>query len=366
LLRKWSPLIGGAVTVVFLFFVIRNIDLRALSTALRTADYAYVVPALLFTFSGYLVRTRRWQIILEPAKDVRFGGAFSALIIGFAANNLLPGRIGELVRAYALGAQERMSKALVLATIVVERICDGVTILGFLAVLAVVYPLPGWGQALARAGALIFGTALAFIVVVLVQEDLAMRFTAWALRLLPARFGQPILKMARSFMQGLHALRSPRRFMSIAALSIAVWSLEASSYAMLITGFHLPVAGIDRVYAAVFMLTLVNLGNILPASPGYAGSFEFFAVQSLTTFSSGVSTASALAVAAVAHAYQYILITGLGLYFLWRQGMSLGSLRKAAEAENAAPPAAAPDEHALPPGSHLGSESGGTDAVHAA
>ena len=76
----------------------------------------------------------RWQIILAPTKRVSFVSAFAVLMVGFTANNLLPARIGELVRAYTLGRKENLSKSLSLATIVVERVFDGITIMGFLVV----------------------------------------------------------------------------------------------------------------------------------------------------------------------------------------------------------------------------------------
>jgi hypothetical protein len=330
-LRRLSPVIGLVMTVVFLILVLLNVDLEKMGAALRTADYRYVAPALIVTFTGYLVRTIRWQIILRPTKRISFWSAFGVLMIGFTANNLLPARIGELVRAYALGRKENLSKTLSLATIIVERVFDGVTIMGFLAVLSLVYDLPGWGQVLARGGALVFGAAALGIALLLFQERLALRVLDVVLRPFPARLAKAVQRVARFFLEGLHALRSGRSLVSIILLSIVVWSLEAASYLMLILGFHLPVAGVNRIYAAVFLLTVINLGNIVPAAPGYAGSFEFFAIQALTTFSAGVTDEMALALAAVSHAYQYVLITGLGLLFLWRMGLSLRTLQRGIE-----------------------------------
>jgi glycosyltransferase 2 family protein len=338
LLRRLSPVIGILVTVVFLVFVFANVNFQLLAAALRTANYLYVVPALLLTFTDYLVRTLRWQIILAPAKRVPFGSAFSVLMIGFAANNVLPARIGELVRAYALGRKENMSTSLGLATIIVERVFDGITIMGFLAVLSLLYPLPGWGQALARGGAIVFGVAIIGLTMLVLQEQLALKMLGLVLRIFPAGIAASILRIVHSFIDGLAALRSRRSLLAISGLSILVWSLEATSYVMLIKGFYLPIEGKDQIYAAVFLLTVINLGNIIPAAPGYAGSFEFFAIQALTTFSALVTAETALAVAVVSHAYQYILVTGLGLFFLWREGMSLRTLQKtvAEEPQNAA------------------------------
>jgi uncharacterized protein (TIRG00374 family) len=327
-------------TVVFLILVFLNVDVDKLGAALRSADYVYVLPALLLTSIGYLVRTARWRIILAPTKRISFGSAFSVLIIGFAANNLLPARIGELVRAYALGRKESLSKSLSLATIVVERVFDGVTIMGFLAALSLVYALPGWGQVLARGGALVFGTAIVGIALLLFQEGFALRILETMLRPFPARLGAAVQRIARFFIGGLHALRSGHSLLLIISLSIIVWALEAASYYMMTLAFHLPIDGINRLYASVFLLTVLNLGNIVPAAPGYAGSFEFFTVQALTTFSSRVTSEMALGMAFLSHAYQYILVTGLGLFFIWREGLSLRTLQTGAEEEAQAAPIA--------------------------
>lgn len=333
MLRRLSPVIGLLMTVVFLALVLLNVDLSKMRAALATANYAYVVPAILLTLAGYVTRGLRWMVILQPSKRVSFASAFSVLMIGFTANNLLPARMGEVVRAYALGRKESMSKSLSLATIVVERIFDGVTLMGLLAALSLVYTLPGWGQVLARGGVLVFGTATLGIAVLLFQEKLALRVLDLLLRPFPARLAKAVQRIARYFLEGLHALRSGRRLAQIVALSLLVWALEASSYMMMMIAFHLPMGGIDRVYAGVFLLTVINLGNIVPAAPGYAGSFEFFAVQALTTFSAGVTSEMALAMAAVSHAYQYVLVTGFGLFFLWRMGLSLRTLQRSAQEE---------------------------------
>jgi hypothetical protein len=333
-MRRWSPVIGLLMTVVFLVLVFTNVDWQKMGAALRTANYLYVVPAFLLTFTGYLVRTVRWQIILAPTKRVSFASAFAVLMIGFTANNLLPARIGELVRAYALGRKEGLSKSLSLATIVVERVFDGVTIMGLLAALSLVYDLPSWGQVLARGGALVFGTAMVGILLLLVQEERTLRFLEILLRPFPARLGKAVQRIARFFIEGLHALRSGGSLLRIVGLSLLVWSLESASYLMLIMGFHLPIEGVSRIYAAVFLLTVINLGNIVPAAPGYAGSFEFFAIQALTTFNGGVTNEMALALAAVSHSYQYVLVTGFGLFFLWRLGLSLRSLQQVAQQDD--------------------------------
>lgn len=129
---KWKLWLGIGISVLFLFLAFRKVNLHELKKALESANYIYLIPAILLTILSLWIRAFRWQYILQPVREIRVSSLFSATMIGFMANNLLPVRLGEFVRAYTIGEKERISKSSSLATIVVERIFDGITILSFL------------------------------------------------------------------------------------------------------------------------------------------------------------------------------------------------------------------------------------------
>lgn len=321
-----AKVLGFVLTFVFLGLVLWKTDLKELGAAFRSANYVYVVPAALCTFGSYVLRTVRWRRILAPTKRIPFLDLFPVLMIGFMANNVLPARLGEVVRAYTLGRKENLSKSLSFATIMLERLLDGLTLVAFLALLSLAVPLPGWGVEIAYFASAVFFAAALGVIVLLLQESLAHRAIALALRPLPSRLAASIASKADAFILGLHALRRKRAVLVLLAFSAVIWSVETSSYSLVLSGFNLRLAPRETILAALMMLVVVNLGIMLPSAPGYVGTFQFFAILALGIF--GVQHELALSIAIVAHGVQYVLVTGLGLVFFWHENLSLRGFRR--------------------------------------
>lgn len=321
-----TKVVGFALTLVFLALVLWRVDVAEFAAALSSANYWYVGPAALSTLAGYMVRTLRWGVLLRPARTVPFGSLFPVLMIGFMANNLLPARIGEFVRAYTLGSREQISKSLGLATIVLERLFDGITLVLFITLLSVFFPLPGWGNELAAISAIVFASAAVGLLFLLLKRDLALRLLSRAVGPLPSRISNRAENIASLFIVGLHVLRGGRAVLATLSLSVVVWSLEVLSYYLIMQGFPLGLSGMEQVFAAFFLLVVVNIGVMLPSAPGYVGTFQFFAVMALGAF--GVAKEMALSVAVVSHAMQYILVTSIGLVCVWVHNLSIRQLVK--------------------------------------
>src|SRR5690242_1391340 len=132
-LKFWLGLI---VSLVFLYLAFQGQDFGKIGQALGEANYWWLLPALGAYFLGVYVRAIRWHYLLGPLKKVSVKRLFPVVVIGYMANDVLPVRMGEVVRAYVLGKRENVSKTGTLATIVVERIMDGITMLLFLATAA--------------------------------------------------------------------------------------------------------------------------------------------------------------------------------------------------------------------------------------
>jgi glycosyltransferase 2 family protein len=335
-LRK-TKIIGFLLTFVFLGLVLWKTDLSELWSALRSANYLYVIPAAFCTATSYLLRTARWQRILLPTRRIPYRGLLAVLMIGFMANNILPARLGEVVRAYVLGRREAISKSLSFATIMLERLLDGVTLLAVLGVLALMMPLPVWGEELAYVAGAVFLIATLGIVVLLLREDLAGRVIHLVLRPLPRSLAAKAAEKADSFILGLHALRGGRAVFELIALSVVIWSVEATFYYLVLTAFNIALPTPTLVLAALLLLVVVNLGIMLPSAPGYVGTFQFFGVLALGVF--GVQRELALSATIVAHGVQYVLVTAVGLLYFGRENISLRTLTSGLQA---AEPAAEP------------------------
>ena len=314
-----------------------RVDLGALYAALARANYVLVIPAALCTLTGYVLRTARWRVILAEGARCRFAALFGVLMIGFATNNLLPARLGEFARAYLLRRRTGTRKTFLLASIFVERMFDGLVLVGVLAGLSLVVDLPGWGREVELVAGALFLGVVALVAALLTQGALVQQFLALALRPLPDRLASWISAAFASFLSGLSTLRRPSVLAGAAGLSVLVWSLEWSSYFVLSGAFELGLTTAERAAATLLLLAVVNLGIMLPAAPGYVGTFQVFAVAALTAF--GVGREAALALAIVAHVMQYALVTAIGLAFFGREQVSLHHLSSDVTRESEPEPA---------------------------
>ena len=330
--RLLTLLVSLLITAIFLVLALYRVDFNQFAQAFVSADYRLILLAGLSWLTAYGFRTIRWQVFLAPTKKIPVARLFSPLIIGFALNNLLPGRPGEFARAFLIGSREGISKTLSLATVVVERVMDGLAVIFFLllsisSILTLHLNLPSGVQTIAIASIALFGVALAGMVFLLVREDMALRLIKLVTRFLPARIAGQIEKMLSAFTLGLHSLKSAHDVLTIILCTFSVWALDSLAYFLILTAFGALPDVPMRAAASVTMTSIINLGIMIPAAPGGLGPYEAAGVFALAIF--GVNESLAASVALAAHAIQYVLITGLGVFFIWRQGVSLAQASKA-------------------------------------
>jgi hypothetical protein len=315
-----GKLVGIVVTLVCLGVALARVDLRGLFDALAAANYLMIVPAAVCTLLGYAARTARWRTILAEAAPCRFTTLFGVLMIGFATNNVLPARPGELARAYLLRRQTGVRKTYLLASIFLERLFDGLVLVAILTGLSLLVDLPGMGREIEVVAALIFLAVAIAVVTLLTQRALSERLLAAILRPFPDRVARWTSGAFGAFLMGLDTMRRPTVLTRTALLSILVWSLEWSSYFIIAGAFPLGLADLDRAAACALLLAVTNLGIMLPSSPGYVGTFHFFATEALAAF--GVPREAGLAVAVVSHLTQYVLVTSIGATLFMAQHLS--------------------------------------------
>ncbi|MCI0476151.1 MAG: flippase-like domain-containing protein [Anaerolineales bacterium] len=324
--RFLTLLLSFLITAIFLALALYRVDFEKLAHTFISADYRLIAFAALCWLTGYVVRTARWQKFLAPTKKIPFARLFAPLIIGFAFNNLLPGRPGEFARAYLLGTREGLSKTMALATIVAERVADGIMVIVFLLIaLGASIPLrlalPTGVQTLVALAVILFGGAFLGLILLLAREDVALTILRVLTRFLPGALAARIEKMLNAFVVGLHAFKSAGNIVAIGLLSLGVWSLDSLAYFTMLSAFGALPDVSWRAAAAPLMTGIINLGIMIPAAPGGLGPYEAAGVFALSAF--GVNQTLAASVALAAHAVQYFMITGLGLFFTWRAGISL-------------------------------------------
>lgn len=318
-------IIGLVLTAIFLVLALRRVDLAAFAEELRRMNYLWLVPSAVCTLLGYILRTVRWQAILRGAARAPLTTLFPILVMGFATNNLLPGRLGEFWRAYLLGRARNVRKTFALASVFVERIFDGLVLVALLGIVSMQVPLPGWGAQIGLLASALFLGATAALGLLLWQPARARGLLRLLLRPLPRRAGGWVDEAFDAFLGGLEALRHPSVLLVSAGLSIGVWLLEGASYVLLSRGLDLRLPAGLELPAMGLTLVTINLGIMVPSAPGYVGAQEFFGTSALAVV--GADPESALALVLVSHAVQYALVTGLGLLFFAREHLSPRDLR---------------------------------------
>ncbi|HUG15000.1 MAG TPA: lysylphosphatidylglycerol synthase transmembrane domain-containing protein [Thermomicrobiales bacterium] len=325
-MRSWRVWLGFAISFVFLYIAFREQDFAEIWESLRAAEYRWLIPAMGAYFLGVSVRAVRWHLLLRTVQDVSARRLFPIVVIGYMANNILPLRAGELVRSYALSARFQVRKSASLATIAIERIFDGLTMLGFLLVASLTIALTTNLRNVALAATALFVALSVVLFGFVLIPAMRHRSIDLALRLLPVRIGERVEQMAHSFFEGLGILRRKQDLLNVLLTSILAWLCEATMYLLIAHGFSLGISP-----AAILLVTAVaNLATIIPSSPGYVGPFEA-AVVSVLAGTLGLSRELALSYAVVVHAALYVPVTLLGVLFWWRESFSWRDVRRAEE-----------------------------------
>ena len=314
--------IGILVSLVFLYLAFRKVDYTELWQALRGANYWFIIPNVILVVFSMWMRAFRWKYMVNPIKKVGLGRLFSSVMIGFMANNVLPARLGEFIRAYSLGTRENISKSASFATIVVERIFDGFSILFILWATLLLFPFPDWikkGSNLFLAMNLVI---LFFLIFLEVKTDSTLKFFQYMFRFLPRKLRIKAEEILLKFISGLKVFRDVPSLIWILTWSISIWAITGigNYFVFLAFGLHPPIQ------ASFILLVIVCLGVTLPASPGFVGTFQFFSIVALKLF--GYDKNVALPFSLVLHACHYFPVTLLGLYYLKKEHLSLKTLEK--------------------------------------
>lgn len=308
---KAQTWIGFLISLFFLILIVRKIDSTAMVAAFRDARYWPVLPAVAIYLVGVLIRAVRWQLLLKPLARVNLADSFRIIAIGYMANNIFPLRAGEFYRAHLLGTKATVSRTAVFSTIVLERLFDGLAMLFFLTILFTrpSFPIPPALSTVTAFSAFFFGGLLLASLGFVFFPTLVLGLSEMFLRLLPARLSDPLHLMVQGALAGLQSLRGWVSVTSIMLLSIVAWVCESLMYLFLFWSFSLPVG----FGGGLLLVAIVNLGIMIPSSPGYVGTFEYFCTQTLTVFA--VNPTLAFSYAAFLHVALFLPITLLGWLF---------------------------------------------------
>ena len=333
-MKRWQFWLGVLISLIFLYYALRGLPLQDFGEALKNANYWWLIPGVAIYFLAVWGRAWRWHYLLRPVKTIPTRVMFPIVAIGYMGNNIYPARAGELLRAYVLKKNEGVPISASLATIIVERVFDGVVMLSFifvnlseLAKLTSDSGFIGNIQSLAIWGSVAFlGVLLVFMLAAMFPQVTEKVIYVLIQRLVPERFRVKGMGLTRRFLDGLESLRSPRDAWMVFVTSVVIWLLETGKYWFVMHAFPFQVS----FFALMLMNGIVNLATTIPSAPGYVGTFDAPGIAVLTAY--GVQKAVAAGYTVVLHIALWAPITILGAYYMAREGVRWDKSMKDLEA----------------------------------
>lgn len=322
-MKKWQIWIGVLISIVFIWLALRGLHLEDFWDAVKQANYVWLIPGVAVYFIGVWVRAWRWHYLLGPIKRIPTKTIFPITTIGYMGNNIYPARAGEVLRAVILKRREGVSVSASLATIIVERIFDGVVMLAFVFVnLPELARLTGSSgfvgniQEVAVIGTGVFLGALVVFLLAAMFPQRTAKVGLWFIdRSIPGRYRERLTGLMSKFLDGLASLRSPYNVLMVFFTSILIWLLETGKYWFVMHAFDFSVS----FFALMLMNGIVNLATTIPSAPGYIGTFDAPGIAVLTAY--GVDHSMAAGYTLVLHVALWLPITLLGAYYLTREGI---------------------------------------------
>jgi uncharacterized protein (TIRG00374 family) len=333
--KHWGKAVFGvAVTGLLLWWALREVSIVEVWTSIRAGNMWLLLASVSVATFGFFIRALRWKVLLAPlGVDTSLRSRFAGISIGFMANNTLPARMGEFIRAYSFSRMEPVSAGAAFGSLVVERFLDGVVLLLFLVLAALSPGFPaadalseGWGAVIVRAAIITVLAVMLLLFMMAAWPRQLVRLAEWTGSHLPQKIAEPIVRGFETFLDAIAIMRDPKILFLGFAWTVFFWSWHAVSFwlGMLAFGIH------TGFVSAVFVEAVVGFGVAIPAAPGFVGTFHASAKFALSDVY-GVADPEALAFAFGYHFGGWIPITAIGLWYAWKLGLSIGEVGAAEE-----------------------------------
>lgn len=314
--KQWRLWLSLLLSALFLGIAVQGLAWGRVAGTLRTARIAWLIPAMLAYFLTVGLRSWRWAYLLRPLKQAPVSSLFPVMAIGYLGNNIYPFRIGEVVRAYLLRRREEIPISASLATILVERVFDGVAVLVFIFFALPLVPLSGGSlRLILLAGTLAFAAALVIFLLLALRPRLALRALTLFTRFLPQELSAQTLTLGQRFLEGLTSLRSVRALLLLFLSSLLIWLLETAKFWLVMQAFPIALSW----FALMLLNGVINLVTALPSAPGFIGTFDLPGIAVLVLY--GVPESLAGAYILTLHVVLWLPSIVVGIVYMIREGV---------------------------------------------
>ncbi len=330
MVKKILTGVGIVLLVLSFYYLFHNTDKDQLWIAVSKFQFIWLIPAFLIYMLGYIIRGFRWVVLLSPIKKCSFKSLFPTLMMGFMANNIFPARAGELIRAHLNGKKEGISSSSSFATIILERLFDGLTMILLLwaALFLGNLPISQDNLPAIKVVSIIFGAVFLALFLLVLFKKTAIELINKGLSIAPKKLREPLAKIAHTFIEGLKTLQNGKESFLVLIMSLTAWTCEFTSYYLLAIGMGIGPSPLT-LWAAALIMTLVNLAILLPSTPGGIGIFESVGVAIAAHF--GIDKATAVAYMILVHLLVFIPVTLLGAYFYSKEHLNFNRLTTSAK-----------------------------------
>ncbi|MGD9162302.1 MAG: lysylphosphatidylglycerol synthase transmembrane domain-containing protein [Desulfobacteraceae bacterium] len=333
---NWKLWAGLILSALFLYIAFKQVDFIKTWEIILSSDLILLLLAVLITVTQSLIRAWRWKIFLKPIKKTDFKGRFISVIIGFAANCVLPARLGEFVRANSLGQIEKISKSSALGTLVIERLFDGFTLLSMLLIGLLYADLPD-DQAYILTS--LRGSAIllfcAFIVIIFFiagfryRADFFSKILEKLLFMFSMKIKNKILVVFDNFAFGLSPVRGVGLFCKSIFWTLLLWTFTLFQIQIIEASI-----GVKLPFIATFIIIgILSVGVAVPSAPGFIGAYHLAAQYGFMLF--GVSAEKALSAAILLHASFFLPSIIMGLFAFIMMQVSYGGIDTGESTKNA-------------------------------
>ncbi|HAW50308.1 TPA: hypothetical protein DCX16_05110 [bacterium] len=300
------------ISILFVYLAIKDLSFSKVATAFSDISWGWIFASFVAGILAFVLRVIRWGYFFEKLPS--FPSLLSAFLIGLMVNNILPARIGEIVRVFVLKKKEGISVSTSFATVILERIFDGLVVFLFFLVLLFICPFP---RKIKVMGVIITGVyilALIFLILLKANKGFLVQKIGF--------ISQRLAHILNSFSSGLSILHSLRKLFVIIVFSIASWSICGFSFYLGLPAFSISLP----VYVGFFVLVMAVVGVMIPAAPGYIGTYQYFCILALKIF--GVDENIAFSYSIVLYVISFFPTTIAGITFLFIEGLSFHELFK--------------------------------------
>lgn len=324
-LKLW---VGLVISVVSIWFAFQGIDFGKVLGSFGSLNWWWMLLYIPPYFLVLGLKVTRWQLLFYPGPKISYNRLFSALMISYLWNTILPARLGEVVRAYVVSRSEKIGVARTLSTILLEKILDITTCMIFLVVLLPFLKVEDW----IRQSALILGggVILAFIICMLMAawRKQAEKLIDWFLSKLPEKIGNKLHGFVAEILDTLTVLLNFKVSLNLWFQSIVMWAINITLYLVIAWA-----VGLNMTFEqSVLVMITANLGMAVPAAPGYVGTFELVIKTTLAPFFPGQESL-VLSFALLQHVVAFLPVVLIGAFYTWREGLSLGNVNKTTSGE---------------------------------